>query len=152
MTLDHLKKSLNLKIMKTLTTILMLMLCMGVFGQYKEGGGSLYYFDDNNLSENDPLNDPIRQFRTYQTFCSYESLLSDWSEYKQECYADSLLVHAYDPMTSIFPNTCYAYELYMEIRHERKLICEDASHFTWKHKKPTFEGFMNYIETKYRVS
>jgi hypothetical protein len=127
---------LKLKAMKTLMTILLLMLCLNGRGQY---------FVDLQNGITVDAHGVVRYFLEQQPnhIMTYENILQNWSEYKQECYADSV-------------SHCTAY--WMKDLNSWQWPCEQTDPMdkpyvkaviTYTYKQPSFEGFMEFLNKKY---
>jgi hypothetical protein len=123
--------------MRTLLLTLLLFICGGAFGQKEDGNLYMNYFEgyDDELDT------------TEYIILTVSGLTYLWNEYKTECYADSTREHTYNGHS--FPG-CYEYDLYMEPIQQRRLICENPDHFEYVHRQPAFEGFMEFLNNKYK--
>jgi hypothetical protein len=73
------------------------------------------------------------------------TLLNEYQRYSKECYNDSSKVH-YEDVGYI--NYCYRAE-FDGWKYNYILNCNDSTHYRYVHKQPTFEGFMEWLNTKY---
>ena len=74
-----------------------------------------------------------------------EQLLSHWKTYKQECWNDSTLSHTHEAKWN---DRCYTQRGNLASGYWMEETCLNRSHFTYIHKQPTLEGFMDYLDGK----
>ena len=142
--------------MKPLLTIIILLSCMSVCGQtqYQLKDGALvpvppvlideFYYFDYPPTDGGP------------TFITYESITSDWKAYKDECYADSTATKKYKWAVHDFGTGVDTVWHFWSInKPDKNTIYSNSwivgdSIFYMHNNKPTFEGFMDYMERKYK--
>jgi hypothetical protein len=117
--------------MKTLLIILILFACLGVNGQVD----TVFYDIGKGL-----VIDNYEKDQNYHLIT-----LEDMEVYIQECYNDSTLTHTHIEQQN---EVCYCRIGNLAIGYDWELCCEDRSHFTYTHRKPTFEGFYKYLKRK----
>ena len=66
-------------------------------------------------------------------------------KYADECFNDSTFVHTH---TAKWNDGCYAQSGNMADGYYFELVCEDKNHFEWTRKKPTFEGFIEWLKQR----
>ncbi|MHA1470581.1 MAG: hypothetical protein ACTSSP_08485, partial [Candidatus Asgardarchaeia archaeon] len=71
--------------------------------------------------------------------------LSDLVEYEQECYNDSARYHSYNPK-HLGIEGCYEQTGDLMNGYDFKLVCTNKDHFSYKHKTPTFKGFIEWLK------
>ena len=149
--------------MKTLLTILLFIGCMNVNSQ-----DLIESLAENLLLRNDlsvlkaelyrKLDEQSKEMSTrvikigqpdtsvyYQkgVFRSYTDInLQMLLDYQTECYNDSTLEHTQ------WGDFCVTLKGNLANGEKFVLTCEDKSHFTWTHKEPTFQGFIEYMKSK----
>ena len=128
--------------MKTTLLLIGIFVCLGVSGQVNVGenhihashsiifGGDTILFE--YVQEDMPYNPHSAPPYLNLKPCVVE-LIGDWQEYKQDCYNDS---------------TRRSEEIITEHHERPRLRWEYYDYYT--HKQPTFEGFMEWLEKKYR--
>lgn len=68
-----------------------------------------------------------------------------WDEYAKECYADSISQHTYRPKWN---DNCYTEVGNMEDGYSSFLNCNNQSHYSYIHKEPDFQGFIEFLRSK----
>lgn len=124
--------------MKTLLTITLLLFCLIGFGQS----------DSDTLSisgiwrevTTNSYGDTVYDSKYIEPCLRLSDYLNYWKEYKQECYNDSTFIKIQH-----FKPEC---ELYCIIGSGNNCIVDYHYRKSRIHKEPTFEGFMEYLESK----
>jgi len=126
--------------MKTLLTLILFLIYQVGIGQGIDTNfvpvgkwGKLTNADENirpSIIHNDSL-DNIKEEEWIDVYTS-ASLLRLWKAYQQECWNDSVYKMYY---SRISPGN-------FAVHYPDTLICE------YSHRKPTFEGFMQYLERR----
>jgi hypothetical protein len=78
---------------------------------------------------------------SYSQCITYEDL----EAYEKECFADSSLVHTYNPK---WYDSCYQQTGNMADGYSFELVCKNLNHFTYVHREPTWEGFREFVKNK----
>ena len=66
-------------------------------------------------------------------------------KYADECFNDSTLTHTHNAQWN---DLCFVQAGNMADGYYFELVCEDKNHFEWIHKKPTFEGFIEWLKQR----
>lgn len=114
-----------------------------VFGVY----GEIYIHDSTLMDLNLRNCDYINPDTLYYTYCNIAEgalflLVSEYEKYEEMCYNDSSICR-----------TSYGsvvYDEYITIDTINFVIDEIIKTIHYNHTKPTFEGFMQYLKTKFK--
>ena len=68
-----------------------------------------------------------------------------YDEYAKECYKDSTLSHTYMPKWN---SGCLRQIGNLADGYSFVIDCKDSSHYSYTHRTPTFEGFIEWLRVK----
>ena len=122
--------------MKTLLTLILFLIgTVGIGQSFVGKWGKLTNADKNPTIQSKPCDNSIQTMTFIDSTAYYyqmEQLVNSWTAYKQECWNDSIYKMYY---SRISPGN-------FAIHYPDTLICE------YSHRKPTFEGFMQYLKRR----
>ena len=121
--------------MKKIITILLLFIGTQLMGQTI--GETKWKYDSSGI----PFADSVKPDKgVWYTATEWRML-----RYAEECYKDSSWVHTHIPKWN---DSCYRQAGDLAHGYYFELVCKNKDHFEWIHKKPTFEGFIEWLKKR----